>query len=93
MTDDKVLLNPRWITEMELDPTSGEIDINLGMKRLYYLVKSIISIRDGGEVYRSGEPLVDAIIPAYLGQAQIMDEVREKQQKEKRNSLPKKEFD
>lgn len=68
-SDDYILILYKWIEEMgDNIYKPDEIDDEIGMKRLWFFVRSVISIKEGGSQILSDDPFVDASVQNFLNQ-------------------------
>ena len=68
-TNDYILIPYNWIKQMGsniYDP--DKIDDEVGSKRLWFFVRSVMSINEGGTQILANDPFVDASVQNYLSQ-------------------------
>lgn len=68
-TDDYILILYNWIKQMGNNIYEPDkIDDEVGMKRLWFFVRSVMSINEGGTQILANDPFVDASVQNYLSQ-------------------------
>lgn len=95
-TDDYILILYNWIKQMGNNIYEPDkIDDEVGMKRLWFFVRSVMSINEGGTQILANDPFVDASVQNYLSQ---FDRIKNKsntgdKKSDKRGGLSDEEWD